>query len=164
NFDNDPVRRGKWIREHLLAGAVPEVPITVNAVVPEDPHKSLRERMQVTHEEYCWKCHQRMDPLGMAFEMFDDFGRYRQKEILGDKKSVPTDAKGAIIASGEKQLDGDVKDAIELVHKLAKSDLVRQSFVRHAFRYWMGRNETFSDAPTLLAADKAYVESGGSFQ
>jgi len=48
--------------------------------------------------------------------------------------------------------------------KLATSDHVRQVFVRHAFRYWMGRNETLEDSPTLIAADKAYVESGGSMK
>lgn len=31
NDENDPVRRGKWIREHLLADLVPEVPIGVDA-------------------------------------------------------------------------------------------------------------------------------------
>ena len=41
---------------------------------------------------------------------------------------------------------------------------MRQVFVRHAFRYWMGRNETLDDSPTLMAADQAYVESGGSMK
>jgi hypothetical protein len=41
---------------------------------------------------------------------------------------------------------------------------VRQSFVRHAFRYWMGRNEMLYDSPTLIAADRAYADSGGSFK
>jgi hypothetical protein len=36
--------------------------------------------------------------------------------------------------------------------------------VRHAFRYWMGRNEMMSDSATLIAADQAYLKSGGSFQ
>ena len=43
-------------------------------------------------------------------------------------------------------------------------DRARQSFVRHAFRYWMGRNETLADSATLIAADRAYVEEGGSFR
>jgi hypothetical protein len=50
------------------------------------------------------------------------------------------------------------------VRKLADSDRVRQVFVRHVFRYFMGRNETLSDAATLQAADAAYVKSGGSFK
>jgi hypothetical protein len=28
----------------------------------------------------------------------------------------------------------------------------------------MGRNETLADSPTLMAADRAYVESGGSMK
>ena len=28
----------------------------------------------------------------------------------------------------------------------------------------MGRNETLDDSPTLMAMDKAYVDSGGSFK
>ena len=48
------------------------------------------------------------------------------------------------------------------MERLAKSDLVRQSFIRHVFRYWMGRNEMMSDSKTLIAMDKAYVESKAS--
>ena len=47
---------------------------------------------------------------------------------------------------------------------LAKSPRVRQSIIRHAFRYFMGRNELLSDSQTLIDADNAYVESGGSFK
>jgi hypothetical protein len=37
-------------------------------------------------------------------------------------------------------------------------------FVRHAFRYWLGRNESLGDAASLQAAHKAYKESGGSMR
>jgi hypothetical protein len=37
NFDNDPIRRGLWIRKHLLGGMVPDVPITVDAKLPDEP-------------------------------------------------------------------------------------------------------------------------------
>ena len=86
NFENDPIRRGKWIREHLLAGSIPDVPITVNAQVPEDPHKTLRDRLTVTREEYCWNCHQRMEPLGLPFEACTDFGRFRKKKDWDTQK------------------------------------------------------------------------------
>ena len=164
NFNNDPVRRGKWIYERLLAGTIPDIPITVDAKIAEDPHSPLRKRFAKTREAYCWKCHQKMNPYGMALEMYDDFGRYRALELLGDKTKVPVDARGAIVLSGESGLDGQVKDAIEMMHNLAESPRVRQSFVRHAFRYWMDRNEMLDDSPTLIAADKAFVESGGSMK
>ena len=165
NFDNDPVKRGKWIYEHLLGGIIPDLPITVDAVVPEDPDKPLRVRFAKNRETYCMKFHGKMNPLGMAFEMFDDVGRFREQELLRDNKTlVNVESKGGIAHSGVPELDGPVDDALELMNKLAESPHVRQVFVRHAFRYWMGRNETLADSPTLMAADKAYVESGGSMK
>ena len=175
NFDNDPIRRGKWIREHLLAGTIPDVPLDVNAVVPEHRDQSLRERLQVTRDEYCWKCHQNMDPLGLPFEQFDDFGRYRNSEMVGellsifperhvDAPTLPIDTGGSVTNSGDEGLEGDVQNAFDLLQKLGSSKRVRQSFVRHAFRYWLGRNETLDDSPTLIAADEAYVKHGGSMK
>jgi hypothetical protein len=171
NFGNDPILRGKWIREHLLAGSIPDVPITVDATVPEDPHKTLRQRLEVTRQEYCWKCHQKMEPLSLPFEAYNDFGQYRTEEGLGvtkalkkPKETAPVVTSGQIIDSGDESIDGDVRDVHDLMDRLTKSPRVRQSFVRHAFRYWMGRNESFVDSPTLMAADRAYVESSGSFK
>jgi hypothetical protein len=128
-----------------------------------------------------------MNPIGNAFEMYDDFGRFRTQEELehpdnilnlADEekvkpmhryrfryryKSVALDTTGVLEGTGDKKLDGDVRDAIDLIDRLAKSERVRQSIIRHAFRYFMGRNEDLSDSKTLIDADQAYVKSGGSF-
>jgi hypothetical protein len=83
NTSTDPVRRGKWIREKLLAGFIPDVPITVDAAIPEDHNKTLRQRVHMkTKGEACWKCHESTNPLGYAFEMYDDLGRFRTAEEL----------------------------------------------------------------------------------
>ena len=79
-------------------------------------------------------------------------------------RTVPVDGSGEIIDSGDKRIDGNVNNVFELVNKLASSARVRQSFVRHNFRYWLGRNETFSDSSTLINADRAYTENGGSMK
>ena len=79
-------------------------------------------------------------------------------------EAKPVDASGELRGTGDPNLDGPISDAIDLSQRLAKSDRARQSFIRHAFRYWMGRNETLADSPTLIAADKAYLEHGGSFK
>ena len=76
-------------------------------------------------------------------------------------KSVRTS--GALRGTGDSSLDGEVSDPFDLIDRLAKSTRVRQSIIRHAFRFYMGRNEMISDAQTLLDADRAYVRSGGSF-
>jgi hypothetical protein len=171
NDSTDPIRRGKWIQERLLAGRVPDIPITVDASIPEDHHKTLRERLLGTEQQECWRCHQKMNPLGYPFEMYDDFGRYRNKEILdklpkvgGEHPDKPINAGGYLEGSGDDQLDGDVEDALDLIDRLSKSDLVRQSMIRHCFRYFLGRNEQLSDSLTLIEADRVYLRSGGSFQ
>ena len=59
---------------------------------------------------------------------------------------------------------GIVLMSFELMKKLADSKRVEQVFVRHAFRYFIGRNETLADGPTLVAAHKAYAENAGSMK
>ena len=141
NFDNHAIHRGRWIRERLLGGRILEVPITVNAMLPDEPHRGLRDRMRVTREDYCWKCHKSMDPLGLPFEQYDHFGRYRTREIVVDKGKTDKDRA-----------------------KKLPFERVEQVFVRHVFRYYLGRNETLADGPTLVAAHKAYRDSNGSFK
>jgi hypothetical protein len=53
---------------------------------------------------------------------------------------------------------------MEMIQKLAASERVKQVFVRHVFRFWMGRNETINDAPILQDAYKAYRDSNGSMK
>ena len=185
NLETDPVRRGKWIREKLLAGTIPDIPITVDAVVPEDHHKTLRQRLdKATGNDYCWNCHKKMNPLGLPFEMYDDFGRFRTQERIEHPenlikpasrerglhvdgrptyKTLPVDPEGVLDGTDDPSLDGKVNDAIELAERLAKSARVRQSIIRHAFRYFLGRNEVLSDSKTLIDAERAYLDSGGSF-
>jgi hypothetical protein len=185
NTETDPIHRGKWVQEKLLAGTIPEVPITVDAVIPEDPHSTLRQRLDAkTNNDYCWSCHQKMNPLGLPFEMYDDFGRYRTEERLEypehllekvkDKgaphedlrdiyKTLPVDPRGYLAGTDDDSLNGEVTDALDLIDRLGRSERVRQSFIRYAFRYFLGRNEMLSDSKTLIDADRAYLESGGSF-
>lgn len=190
NLESDPIHRGKWVREKLLAGTIPDVPITVDAVIPPDHTKTMRQRMEIkTGAEKCWRCHQKMDPLGFPFELYDDFGRYRMEEFLEHPenlikkapapngpikeltfgamlpvyKSLPVNPRGVLDSTGDPKLDGEVNDTFALIDRLAKSQKVRQSIIRHAFRFFMGRNETLSDSKTLIDAEKAYLDSKGSF-
>lgn len=159
NFDNDPISRGLWIRKHLLGGLVPDVPINVDAKLPDEPTWTLRQRMHVTREEQCYKCHSKMNPLGLPFEQFNDFGRFRRTEL-----GQPVLTTGAITRSGDPALDGKVNNPFEMIERLSRSKRVEQVFVRHVFRFYMGRNETLGDASSLQDAYRAYVDSNGSFK
>ena len=120
-----------------------------------------------------------MDPLGLPFEQYDHLGRYRSAEIVVDQAATqrlkdptkgramttaPLDLSGGIELSGVPGLDGPVQTPLELIRKLADSERVEQVFVRHVFRYFLGRNETLADGPTLVAAHKAYRENAGSLK
>jgi hypothetical protein len=158
-MDNHAIRRGRWIREKLLGGGIPDVPITVDAMLPDEPQNTLRERMRVTKKTYCWTCHRKMDPLGLPFEMYNHAGLYRETEL-----NKPVDTTGEIIDSGDPALDGKVANAIEMIERLAESKKAEQVFVRYAFRFWMGRNETLNDAHVLQDAYHAYRNNGGSIK
>ena len=118
-MDNHAIHRGKWIRERLLGGGIPDVPITVDAMLPDEPKTTLRERMRVTREKYCWTCHEKMDPLGLPFEMYNHAGLFRTTEW-----DQPVDTTGEIIDSGDPNLDGPVENALQMIEKLAASERV----------------------------------------
>ena len=180
--ENDAIHRGKWVRERLLGNVVPDIPITVDAQLPNAPHQTLRQRMAVTRETYCWKCHQLMNPVGLPFEVFDHYGRFRKTEKVLDREATAKnvdkkgrsrgpvlrdanlDASGRIDLTGDTRLQADVTNAVAMLRTLAKSERVEQVFIRHAFRYFMGRNESLGDARTLQTAHKTYRDSGGSMQ
>jgi hypothetical protein len=198
NDNTDPIHRGIWVYEKLLAGVIADVPPDVDAKVPEDPHKTLRQRLVLLRDKSCWKCHIKINPLGEAFEMYDDFGRFRTKHYFDENKEIDTrvakhvpdengvdqvrgfdrdklvaegeystrlvDATGSFDGLGIPELSGDFKNAIEMIHTIAKTDRARQSIIRHLFRYLLGRNEMLSDSQTLINADQAYLKCGGSFK
>jgi hypothetical protein len=138
--------------------------------------------MAVTQEEYCWQCHKLMNRLAFPLESFDHLGRFRKSESVVDPeataqnvdkrgkplgqvlKSVPVDCTGGVEVSEDSRLDGDVQNFRELMERLASSERVEQVFVRHAFRYWLGRNENLGDAASLQAAHRAYHQCGGSMK
>ena len=159
NFDNDPIRRGHWIRYKLLGGNVPDIPINVDAKLPDDKTMTLRERMHVTRAEECYKCHSKMNPLGLPFELYDHYGRFRFDEL--DK---PVDVTSKIVNTGLLGVDGEVNGPFELIERLANSTHCEQVFTRYVFRFFLGRNETLGDAKTLQEAHKAYTDNDGSMK
>lgn len=152
NTKNHAIQRGRWIQTKLLGGVIPDTPVEVDARFPEDSTLTLREKMEVVRKVECWKCHQRMDPLGLPLEQFDLWGRYRTEEL-----------ERPVVTSGE--LDGEtVADPFEMMHRLGNSKRVHQVFLRHVFRFFCGRNETLGDARTLREMESAYHREQGSLK
>lgn len=149
NEKNQAIQRGRWINTKLLGNYVPDAPVEVDASLPDDPTLTLREKMaKVTRAVECWACHSRMDDMGLPFEQFDFFGHHRTTEL------------GRPVVVTGRSLGEPVNDPYSYVETLANSRRVQQVFLRHVFRFFMGRNETINDANTLIAMEKAYAKGG----
>jgi hypothetical protein len=118
------------------------VPDDVPPPKPPSAGGTTRERFAEHARAECARaCHEKLDPLGFAFEHYDGIGRYRTM-----------DNGGVVDARGEVLLDGEVKpfkDAIALSAVLAQSDHVRRCFATQWMRFALGRHEQQEDAASI---------------
>jgi hypothetical protein len=168
NFEDDPslIHRGAWVRENLLCGYIPPLSSVkvVAQVGPHAPNKNARARVDdATGKPECQGCHQLMNPLGYPFEIYNHAGYLRTRDHAADGGYKPRDGTTTLTGMPDPALNGPVLDAVELSEKFATSAYVKRCFVRHAFRYYMGRDENRSDACTLAGMEQSYDSSGGSF-
>jgi hypothetical protein len=110
-----------------------------------DPNVPTRQRFEQHRVRAdCKACHSLIDPLGLPFEIYDGIGRFRT-----------TEAGQAVDATSELTLtaahNGPVKDAPELMRRLAAAPEVRDCLARQWLRYAFGRADTDQDRGTLGA-------------
>lgn len=97
-----PVKRGLFILENILGTptppAPPNVPELEEAAHEAASHKPTLRELLARHREdaLCSSCHNRIDPLGLAFENFTALGTWRDQE-----EGQPIDPSGDLI-TGEK--------------------------------------------------------------
>jgi hypothetical protein len=150
-----PVMRGHFLREQILCQFIAPPPADINITPPDlDPNLTTRERFRQHNDDpACAGCHAKMDPIGLPFENFDPLGRWRTHE-----GELPIDATGELKFT--RDANGPVGDGIELVHRLARSDEVRQCYATQWFRYAHGRDVAWDDACHLHDLMKAFRASG----
>jgi len=91
---SSPTQRGLLVYERLLCQDVPPPPDEIPAVdVPVGTKLTTRQIWEQTHagDVKCQVCHQNFDPLGYAFENFDELGKFRSHEW-----GIPVDASGSV--------------------------------------------------------------------
>ena len=108
-----PVKRGKWVLDQILGTPPPPAPPDVPSL-PDDKQLtgSLRKVMeQHRANALCASCHQRMDPIGFAFENYNAVGAWRDKDgrfaidpsgVLPDGRSFQGPAELKVILRGKK--------------------------------------------------------------
>ncbi len=132
-----PVKRGKFVLEQILNTPPPPPPPDVpNLPLEKELTGSLRQIMeQHRTNPVCASCHQRMDPIGFAFEHFDAIGAWRDK-----------DGKFAIDPSGVlpdgKTFNGP--DGLKALLK-GKKDVFGRCLTEKVLTYGLGRGLEFYD-------------------
>jgi len=129
-----PTRRGIFILESLLCTTPSPPPGDVNLVIPEDPTRTTRERLEAHRASArCAGCHSSFDPLGLALEHFDPIGQYRATE-----GTLPIDATGSIDGVS---FDGEA----QLGTVLRQNTRVLSCLMRNFYRNANGRAEDDQD-------------------
>ncbi len=147
-----PIKRGKQILLRLLCEELPPPPPNVPALPPPAPGLTTRERFAQHGQNACAAgCHEKMDPLGFAFEHYDGMGAYRLTEA-----DTSVDASGTVLLDGTSQQFGD---AVALNKLLATSGAVRSCMTRQLLRYAIRRREATGDEASLTLIDDAFARS-----
>lgn len=133
---SSPVKRGAAFMRQVLCTDPPD-PSTVNLVVaapPPDPTKSTRQLFGAhSADPTCQACHQFIDPIGFAFEEFDEGGLVRKGPE--DNNGYPVDASGSVVLGGQ---TFTWNTATEFLQQVAVSDVARRCVARTATRFAFG--------------------------
>ncbi len=148
-----PIHRGVVVLTELLCMPPPPPPPDVNATPPDpEPDATTREIFeQHTAEPYCAGCHKLINGIGLGFEGYDAIGAFRQVE-----NGQPVDQSGEVVGTS---VAGPFDGAVELAHKLAASEEVRDCVATQWFRYSLGRLESTADACTLEDLRQSFADS-----
>ena len=141
-----PVKRGKWILDNILDTPTPPPPPDIPALEDAKPKDAtrpptLRETMAVHREDaLCASCHNRMDPLGLAFENFNALGQWRTEEF-GQK----IDPSGQL-TTGDTFTDfRDLRQILVAKHKIEFYRCLTEKLLTYA----LGRGTEYYDIPTV---------------
>ena len=141
-----PVKRGLFILENLLGIPTGAPPPDIPPLEEESNGRrtvthTLRESLAIHRENaVCASCHNRMDPLGLAFENFNAIGRFRDNEF-GQK----IDAAG-ILATGESFQT--IRDLKKTLVENRKDDIYYCS-TEKLLTYALGRAVDYHDTITM---------------
>jgi hypothetical protein len=125
------VKRGKWVLEQVLNTPPPPPPPDVPNLPQEtELTGSLRQVMEQHRDNpVCASCHQRMDPIGFAFENFDAIGRWREKD-----GKYPVDSSGVLPDGKTFKGPGELKSILK-----DKKDLFGRCLTEKILTYALGR-------------------------
>jgi len=145
-----PVHRGVWLSEVIFNKTPPPPPANVNPIEPnppQSPKATIREKLAAhAQNANCAACHQRIDPLGFAFEQYDAIGQWRTHERVpsGTGEDPVVDASG-IMPDGR-----SFNNAVQFKQLLLKDrEKFTRAFIEHLCTYALRRVLTVDDADDI---------------
>lgn len=148
-----PVKRGTWILKNVL-GTDPGLPVAnagdIAPKVPGIDKATVRKRLEIHRElPQCARCHDKIDPLGLALENFNASGEYREQEGFGYKGRIERDDP-KIDASAQLPDGTKINGAVDLKVAVRKQeDLFLKCLAQKFLTYALGRETTLADQPTI---------------
>ena len=153
-----PVKRGLFILENILGTPPPPPPPDIPDLEESKKQFAGREpklsEMLAVHRanKLCSSCHERMDPLGLAMENFNAFGRQRTFEL---GQAIDTTGE---LATGEKF--GGVRDLKQALREKHRLEFYR-TLTEKLLTYVLGRGVEYYDVPTVDAIVARLDHDGG---
>ena len=147
-----PVHRGVWVSEAIFGRTPPPPPPNVEPLEPtpsDKPKATIRDQIQAhTTHATCAACHQKIDPLGLAFDNYDAIGRWRTTEkVAGGLGDDPPVQAGGILPNG-KTFQGPDEFKGLLVEDV---DRFAEAFVEQLATYALRRVMTVDDKAAIKA-------------
>ena len=156
-----PVHRGVWVSEAIFGRTPPPPPPNVEPLAPtpsNKPKATIRQQLEAhTTHATCASCHQKIDPLGFAFDNFDAIGRWRTREqVTGGKGDDPLIDAGSVLPNGLA-----FKGPDDFKQLLAKDvDRFAEAFVEQLATFALRRVMTIDDAAQIKAIAQASQKDG----
>ena len=155
-----PVKRGLFVLANFLGTPPPPPPANVPALEASesefhDKEPALRDVLKVHRENpLCSSCHNRMDPIGLAFENFNGVGLWRDSE-----RKQPIVAEGSLITGETFNSVNDLKRILVTGHR---EDFYR-TLTGKLLTYATGRGMEYYDVETIDQIVKRLDDSDGRF-
>jgi hypothetical protein len=148
-----PVVRGVWILRTLL-GSDPGLPVAnvgeIASKVPGIDKATVRQRLAIHREAAsCARCHDKIDPLGLALENYNACGEWRDQEGHGYQGRIEKD--DPRIDASARMPDGSEFVGVSGLQEqlLKQEDLFLMTLVSQLTTYALGRELGFSDRAML---------------
>lgn len=141
--------RGNWLRSTFLCSDLTLPPGLVEDVA--DEIESLTEEELIRHrmaDPDCGGCHQLLDPIGIGYSIFDQFGLY-DPESHPERFDVATELVGAV--------DPGFTTMGELAATLRTMPELTECFVDRLYLFVSGRRPTYDDECHIRQMTEAFI-------